>query len=243
MDKTIFVALISATTALVSAGFAIWGQVRLRRMSAELDQMVRHEADRKESAKVARRYHEPLARAAYDLQSRLYNILNRNFTLRYLAQGNDRERAYAVNNTIFLIAQYLAWTEIIRVAIQYVDLGTSEQTRQFARLQDGIYSLFTTDTFPPPFRIFAGEQRAIGERMIRQTDDGPECIGYGEFLDRFAAPADPLLEFVRNDVAALEGDLEMARPRLIALQHALIELLEFLDPQYIRFDKAVRTRA
>lgn len=68
MDKAIWIAIISAVVALSSAAFNLWGPIKLRRLSSESD-----------AAQLARRYHEPLARAANDLQSRLYNSLVRGF--------------------------------------------------------------------------------------------------------------------------------------------------------------------
>jgi hypothetical protein len=129
----------------------------------------------------------------------------------------------------------LVWTEIIRREIQFIDLGEDEQTRQLARLQDDIYSLLQTDGFGRPFRIFAGEQRAIGESMISDGVRGLECVGYATFLDRLAKFPDALLEPVREDVRNLSARLPEALPRLVALQNALIDLLAFLNPEFIRF--------
>ncbi len=242
MQTAITVALISAAVALSSAAFAFWGQVRLKRLSSDIDGLQERERERRDAAKVARKYHEPLARSAYDFQSRLYNLLGKDFAGRYLDRGNERERDYAVYNTVFLIAQYFAWTEIIRIAIQYVDLGSDDQTRQFARLQDKIFALFTTDRFPSAFRVFAGEQRALGEWMIRQTDLGPECVGYGTFVERMRSNegTDPIARYLADDVKQFASDT--AGRRLAEIQNALIDLLDFLDPACVRFDKMNRTK-
>src|SRR5262249_50374327 len=71
------------------------------------------------------KFSEPLARAAYDLQSRFYNILQLELIDMFLVRGDDREKAYVVNNTAFLIGQYLCWTEMVRREIQYIDLGSN----------------------------------------------------------------------------------------------------------------------
>jgi hypothetical protein len=63
---------------------------------------------------VVSRFKDPLAHAAYDLQSRTFNILKQAFLNRYYANGAAREKEYAVENTVFLLAQFLGWTEIIR---------------------------------------------------------------------------------------------------------------------------------
>lgn len=173
----------------------------------------------------------------YDLQSRLYNILQMNLLEIYYVSGDERSRSYAVDNTTFLVAQYFAWTEIVRRDIQYIDLGQDEQTRRLARLRDEIYTLFQTVSFGPVLRVFAGEQRAIGERMIYTGPRGLECLGYAAFLDRMETGADRLTAALQGDIRALGTNPAAAHPRLTALQHALVDLLEFLDPDYIRFPR------
>ena len=235
MKTELLVAMISGAVALSAGALAVWGQFRSARLAAEMEELRLAEQRHIESEKALSRYREPLARAAYDLQSRLYNILEQGLIAAYFDNGDERERSYVVDNTAFLIAQYLAWTEIIRRDIQYIDLGQDEETRKLARLQDGIYAIFQTDRFNRIFRIFAGEQRAIGERMIRDAERGPECAGYAAFLDQLAKAPDPLLEPIREDVRNLSTRFQDARPRLGALQNALIDLLAFLDPNFIRF--------
>jgi hypothetical protein len=242
MRTELIVAIISAAVALASAAFTLWGQVRTTRLAAELESLRLAEQRRFEAERTAARYREPLARAAYDLQSRLYNILRQNLLGVYLDKGDERERSYVVDNTTFLVAQYFAWTEIVRRDIQYIDLGRDEQTRRLARLQDDIYSVFQTDRYSRLFRVFAGEQRAIGERMIREGPRGLDCIGYATFLDQAAKRNDRLIEGLRTDVRALSAHLPGARPRLVALQHALIDLLAFLDPDFVRFSRERRTK-
>ena len=242
MKTELLVALISGAVALSAGALSVWGQFKSARFAAELEELRLSEQRRIESEKVVFRYREPLARASYDLQSRLYNILEQHLIAVYFDNGDERERSYVVDNTVFLVAQYLAWTEIIRRDIQYIDLGQDEQTRQLARLQDDIYALFQTDQFDRIFRIFAGEQRAIGERMIREGTRGPECVGYAAFLDHLAKAPDPLLEPIREDVRNMSTRFQDVRPRLVALQNALIDLIAFLDPKFIRFPEERRTK-
>lgn len=242
MRMELIIAVISGAVALFSAGIALWGQTRTTRLAAELETLRLADQRRFEAERTAARYREPLGRAAYDLQSRLYNILRQNLLPVYYDQGDDRERSYVVDNTSFLVAQYFAWTEIVRRDIQYIDLGQDEQTRRLARLQDEIYSLFQTDRFGRHFRVFAGEQRAIGERMIKEGPRGLECLGYAAYLDQVTKSNDRLIEAMRSDVRSLSANLSQARPRLVALQHALIDLLEFLDPDFVRFPKDRRSK-
>jgi len=243
MSTELLVALISAAVAVVSAALAFWGQARTARLESELERLRLSEQRRFEAERTVARYREPLARAAYDLQSRLFNILQQNLLGVYYQRGDEHERSYVVDNTAFLMAQYFAWTEIVRRDIQYIDLGLDEQTRQLARRQDEVYSLFQTDGFDRLFRVFAGEQRAIGERMIREGTRGLECLGYAAYLDQLATSKDRLLEALRADVRTASVRLVPARPRLVAIQHALIDLLAFLDPDFVRFPRERRTKA
>lgn len=242
MKTELLVAIISGVVALSAGALAVWGQVKSARLAVELEELRLAEQSRIESEKAMSRYREPLARAAYDLQSRLYNILEQGLISVYLDNGDARERSYVINNTTFLIAQYLAWTEIIRRDIQYIDLGEDGQTRKLARLQDDISALFQTDGFDRAFRIFAGEQRAIGERMILGEEHGPTCAGYAAFLDQLSRGSDPLLEPIQLAVEQLSTGLHHARPRLVALQNAFIDLLDFLDPNFLRFPEERRTK-
>lgn len=235
MDRELIIAIIAALVALAGAAITIWGQVRTARLSSNLQAIARDEERRFQAEKTGSRYKQPLATAASDLQSRLYNILELGFVNAYLVADDPRARQYAINNTAYVVAQYFAWTEIIRRDLQYVDLGEDTITREFARLQDNILSLFQTDRLPRVFRVFAGEQRAIGERMVRDTPRGPECIGYASFLDTIATDCDPLIQRLRQDIESLDDPLNDARPRLAAIQGALIDLLSFLDPAKVRF--------
>jgi hypothetical protein len=242
MNTELIIALISAAVAIVSAILAIWGQMKSARLAVELEDLRAAENRRLEREKSVARYREPLGRAAYDLQSRLYNIIQQKFIKVYLDNGSERERTYAIKNTVFLAAQYFAWTEIIRRDIQFLDLGADDKTRELARLQDRIYSLWQTDAYGPLFRVFAGEQRALGEEMICDSARGPNCMGYAVFLEETKQTKDQLLNALKADVQDLSSRLPEARVRLIAIQNALIDLLDFLDPNFIRFPKERRTK-
>ena len=242
MEKEVILGLVSAAVAVISAFLAIKGQITATQVASELESLRLAEIRRIDAEKNTAKYREPLAHAVYDPQSRLYNILTLDFLGEYYIRGDERSRAYVVENTTFLIAQYFAWTEIVRRDIQYIDAGGNEQTRTLARLRDGIYTLFQTDRYHRLLRVFAGEQRAIGERMIFEGPRGLECIGYAAFLFRVDTGLDSLTAALRDDVQNVGMDLKSAAPRLVALQSSLVDLLALLDPEYIRFPRNWRTK-
>src|SRR5215813_5525248 len=242
MDKAMIPSVISSVVAIGAAVIAAWGQLRVKRLEAQLA-LQKVQADRRAATEqTARRFREPLGRAAYELQSRIFNIVRGGFFAAYLEKGGDRTRLYAVEHTVFVIAQYFAWTELIRREIQFIDLGADEETRKLAHLQHRIYSICQTDRYSPLLRVFGGEQHAIGERMIREGPRGPQCIGYASFLDYLKSDPDPLICALEIDVKSLGQCLEHALPRLFDLQHSLIDLVVFLDPGEVRFPRKNRTK-
>lgn len=250
METSLIVALIAGGVALVSAAGNVWTSIRTAERSsanARLLDELKSERERAHDAAQRQReiskYSEPLARAAYDLQSRLYNILRLNFVDTYLGRGNPREQAYVVDNSCYVVAQFLCWTELIRRDVQFIDLDGSNRTLALTRCQDRLCHLLGSDRYGAAFRIFAGEQRAIGEALIWAPLGESECMGYGGFLQTFPPGANPLIDAVRGDVRALAADLASASERLVMLQHALVELLDLLDPQGIRFPADHRTKA
>jgi hypothetical protein len=126
--------------------------------------------------------------------------------------------------------------------------GSAKENREIVNHLSGISSILTRDSFPDLlFLVLRGDQRAIGEIMIEsQSSEGLGCIGYAAFcakLDTEESFADWFKTLMR-DIDELVTD-EVPRPRLITLQHRLIDLINFLDPDSIRFpdwhrDKVLR---
>ena len=78
--------------------------------------------------------------------------------------------------------------------------------------------------------------------MIRETGRGADCMGYAAFLSQLESSEDPVIAALKADTGQLGSRLADARPRLAALQNALIDLLEFMDPDYVRVPEAKRTK-
>lgn len=234
MDKTITVALVSGLlgliTAIASAIYSAW----LGRRTKALERLEERKKERSQ-------FDEPFFRAAFDLQSRIFNILEDNFIEQFLGfSTNERERNYAVDNTVFLIAQYMCWAGLVRREIQYSLLDEMKGLRARQAAQNTVEEAWRNDDYSSILRIFAGEQRAIGEALIRTNGSRSDCIGYGAFTQAFKRGGDPLIDALRNDIQSLSKGPEEAVDRLRAVQHSLIDLLYTVDPKFIRFPEAVR---
>lgn len=217
--------------------------VTLEEIKTELLRNAKSEDRTIEYEMIMKRYKGPLLHAVYDLQSRLYNVIVQGLIDAYYTHGNEGEKEYVVNNTVFVIAQYFAWTEIIRREIQFIDFRDSDNTKKISELRDNIYGLWQTDGFSDPFRVWAGEQRAIGELMIEDVNEHHTCIGYAAFLNKLKENNETLFKKLQNDVVSLSNSGSQSFPRLREIQHALIDILDYLDPEYIRFPKERRSYA
>ncbi len=204
------------------------------------------------------RYRDALLWSAFDLQSRIYNILHgfdvsrrpgrRGFMGAFLVDGTEQQANYVRRSTAFVFAEYLGWVEIFRRDLQFLDLGDSKSNRQtmflIATVSETLSAAVMSET--ECFRIFRADQRAIGELMIDPGSKPGErrCLGYAAFCAMLAsggAPAEWVQELISHvELAALEPD--KAQDRLTRLQHQLIDLIDLLDPEGQRFPSTQRSR-
>lgn len=228
----------SLVTALIAAGAAIATTVFTNIISAR----VATRALKREQAETLERYRKPLMRAAQDVQSRLYNILCKDFLAAYLGGTDDEDQQYAAESTLFVIAQFFAWNEIMRRDVQFADLET-EKTGPLSAKLNQVTRAWASDEHGRMFQIFSAQQRAIGERMIRVTGVRSDCMGYADFCDEVSAGRIPHLMKIRKELWLALADLEPRRHRLRKIQHALIDLLNILDPACTRLPAGDRFRA
>lgn len=240
-DTTLIVALISAATAIGAAVFTFVGQRRLEQLKHELSSARDAEEKKDRAATTLAKFRDPLLRSAHSLQSRCFNIVQQGF-LRIYYNKSDRDREYASRHTMFVFAEFLGWVEVLRRDVQFLDLGDKDDTRQLQRLLAEISSTLLTDALPPSFRIFSGEQRAIGELMLVERARGQganfDCIGFAEFASLLEEP-DFFYWFGRLDESISKASASNDVPeRLVLTQHKLIELIDFLDPDKLRVPSA-----
>jgi hypothetical protein len=236
--------VVSLAGAVISAAAAVTTVVLTRRASVR---------DRRAAAaELALRYREPLLHAAFNLQTRLYNIASptHRFLERFLARGTTAEAEYARLNTVYLLGQYLCWSEILRREGQFIDPVDLRRDREVMAAMEGVREVLSDSfTFTDPvLRVFRGEQRAIGEVLLTRTDNpservGPrlDCLGYAAFV-KVQDDKDTARWFTTllEDVDRLAGELDEHHDRLVALQHALLQLINLLDPNGDRVSAQLR---
>ncbi len=211
-----------------------------------------------EATQALRHNRDPMLRAVFDLQSRIYNIVAREFLRRYWKDGDREGRTYALASTLWLFGQYLGWVEILRREVQYLDIGSRAANREVQRRLNDVSAALASDSQGEKgfFILFRSDQRAVGEFMVteRETQDGkrPDCLGYSEFIEELVrlseGAAEGRIEVLESPVfawfrrcAAEFGPAAAAQPtdpsmaRLIRAQRRLINILDLLDPDLERY--------
>jgi hypothetical protein len=221
--------LLSVVSVILSGFFA----VRTTRLSHKLDAERARAMEEESAIRAAERVYEPLAMAAAELQSRLYNIVETGWVplmKRYESHGD-----YALTSTAFLFAHYFGWIEARRQAV-LSSSGEGRRDEEVQHLIDGVLKILRRSDDSEGFLFFTTEQRAIGELMCTWEVNPvtgartPQVMGYAAFEHRFHKKSEFAKWFgpVHTGMALVSaGDVR----RLVAIQHALVRLIDTLDPK------------
>lgn len=167
IDTGSIVAIGSAALSILAAVISGVMAQRSRRLEHELQQEQHRATKAEKTEEIISRYREPLLLAANSLQSRLFNGLALDYLPKYLHCGDPDEERYARDFTVYTVAEYFCWVEVIRRELRFLDLGSEDRTREFNRHLETVSHVFgTTNIEQEHFRIFRGRQRAIGELMM-----------------------------------------------------------------------------
>jgi len=249
MTSTILVAVISGIVAVTGIVLSSYATVRTIRIQNELEMRRQQASGRDAIEEVMAQYKNPLLRSAIDLHGRIYSIMKVDFVKRHLKSDDTEWRDYAKASTLFRIAEFFGWIEILRQGVQFLDLGDQGRSRELATLLQRISLAFAnTHQFPnAAFRLFRDEQRAIGELVIETLPSdhrGYQCMGYARFVGRLELDPAFARWFSRlgDEMDLMIDPLPGYMDRLTNVHDELISLLEFLDPGGIRYPTADQAR-
>jgi hypothetical protein len=230
-------AIIAALAAVVASVLARRAVVRDRRLAAD---------------ELAGRYRVPLLHAAFNLQTRLYNIGRQDFLRIFLSNGSASDADYARYNTVYLIGQFLCWAEILRREVQLLEPLNRGRDQDIMTAMENVRYLFADSRtyHDPVLRVFRGDQRAVGEVLLTAVDSpadriGPrwECIGYAAFVEAVSDQQNSIRRWMDPLIASineLATDYQAHSARLIELQHGLVELINLIDPEGQRIPTSLR---
>lgn len=240
------VAVVSAVFSLGAGIFSARANRKAREFEHELERRRKAEDEVAAALRILRQYRDPLLDAAHTLQSRIYNIVRQSYLNIWLRCGDPEQERYARDYTVYALAEYLTWVEIVRRELRFLDVGDEDHNRQLMALLMNAQRTIQSSALRGPFLVFRGHQRAIAEVMMVPTGapDGPrhECMGYAAFCRRLEEDEDFRVWFdrLRREVDELvERDRD---DRLVRLQNDLVDLIDHLDPKALRIPAQYRAR-
>ena len=163
---TLVVACISAAFSIFSlvAGYFVNRNFEQFKIRLAASQAATERAE--DAQRLVAKYRDPLLRTAYDFQSCMYNLLRPGG----FRGGSDPE--YFRLNTLFVLAEFFGWLEIIRRDMQFLDIGAVHETKKLNvriwKIQECFINM--TPDYPDALHIYRGQQRAIGELMIAPVE-------------------------------------------------------------------------
>ena len=230
MDSQIALALIASLTSLAVAVGGI-----------PLNYLIGKRLRRQHDLDMMSHYRDPLLQATADLRSRLVSILAEDFLGRFFIRGKEEQKVYAVRHTLFVFAEFLCWIEVLRQGVSFLDLGDDTRNRKMMKHITVIRRVMFDNQMDQLFWIVTGYQRALGELMIRPDDPSRvrdrQCIGYAEFCSRLETDSTFARWFngLAADIPELANRKIIRIDRLVALEKAVADLIDFLDPDNVRY--------
>ncbi len=233
MDTTGWITTITLVLSVTSVILTGLFSIRTARLGHQLEAEREQRHEEQSAIKAAERVYEPLAQAAAELQSRIFNIVETGWVplmKRYESHGD-----YAVTSTAFLFAHYFGWIEARRQAV-LASSGEGGRDVSVQRHIDGVLKVLRRSEDSEGFLFFTTEQRAIGELMLtwdvfEETGTRiPNVAGYAAFVERYRADED-----FRHWFAPINSGMDLVSKgdnrRLVAIQHELVALIDELDPK------------
>jgi len=191
-----------------------------------------HERERKkERLRESALYVNPFLSAGEDLQSRIYNILERGGLDSLRKRYSDGSYA---EETLYLIVRYFGW------AVAAERHGPHTQNPVVMRLMSAVRNAFATSASAQhvgAFNFFHPEQKALG-KLVMTTMEGQhgvelDTVSYYEFKKLLASPPLSESESVKETLEALRNadsaESLPGRDRLAEAQNQLVELISYVE--------------
>jgi hypothetical protein len=177
------------------------------------------------------RYRAPLLAAVDDLGRRVNNVRNDGF-LAYFDVEDMRDTALL--STLFRVAQYLGWVEIIYGHSDRLRFESDKATKAVTDTLGDIGWILAADEFDRANEndfttsrlvLWREEQRAIGELMRHEGND-PRCIGFATFVDDYESR---FSRWFATFASQLKDGSVSGTNRLAELHRVLARLIRQLD--------------
>ena len=159
-------------------------------------------------------------------------------------KGNGKGRENALEISGFMLAQFLAWTHILKEETQF--LAWSED-KHWKGLRSVIYKIEDEidrriDRANLQYAAQPADRLVISENAVLPGETGMHAIGWTKFKEQyestFQEPLDFLTSQIEKSIKAKAKEEKVYDERLRRMQHLIVDLIKILDPeQYINLDR------
>jgi len=220
---------------------------------------------RETNYEISKKYSRPILLAASELQARLWEITQRQATSSkpLFLQEDDSEpfsstysmtRKHFLIGTVYLFGKYFAYIEILKKKAQFLELKKINNSRSFSLLIRVVERALAETELRKKSKIqiksdkqlFKLQQAYIGEKLIIVNDGEVSCMSFAEFYDKFDSEFSKLQDFedlIEILTRAVSKDQEnFCLARCCLLGNALVDLINFLDPNHQYISKIDREK-
>lgn len=176
------------TTSIILSVVSLVGAIGVALFTGYMTYAGEERKRRQEINKLVRQYRDPLLTAAFDLQDRMWELLEKQITHTDRRRGNGEENVGIF--TCYLFAQFIAWTHALKMRAQFLAFQEDRPTRDLRGILYKISDELSTNRYDnsgQTFRLWPGHQLAIAECMMVKDEKTGEIkpMGWHEFRLKF----------------------------------------------------------
>jgi len=213
-----------------------------------------HFTRRREIIEVKRKYSTPILLAADQLRKRLRNMIE--LIERIEKEGDwlplepppdpqTNPEGYYYYSTLYTVAHFLGWQQILRQEVVYLDFTTTKETKTFEDFMRVIDRGFSE---PKLFgKEYDGDKwvvsyvlQSIGDSMILKEDGRRYAMGFASFVKLLDETDDKQMKSSLADLGEIFGGLnrkDFRFRRIVAIHAILNAFVEYADPTHLRTEE------
>jgi len=226
------------TASIIIASISMVGAIIAALFTGYITYAAEEHKRRREIKAEVRKYSRPLLLTTNDLQNQLWKLIETPITKFDQEERNGKENLEYF--TCYLLAQFLAWKNILKVNTQFLAFYEDESSSDLRVILSKIEDELSTSRYDRSgwnFRLWPGHQLAIAENMVVLEKETGQLrpMGWHQFKDDFENKFGIYFGYFQTSITEmLDAKKKQTHgvpdQRLRRLQHFLVDLMDTLDP-------------
>lgn len=214
-------------------------EVHRNQLAQQIQEKQEERQGKKQLEDLTTRYSQPLLIAAYELEARLYELLEYPISKQHLEseEGLDDIKIF----TCYKFARFLAWTHILKSRTQYFSFTKDSKLKNIGGLIFRLDEEFDRrrDKFGQNIGVWPGSRILVSERMLRDASNEKEIPldtivkDYKDFRhdweNDFRSPMGYFCQWIDDLVAGRKEREAHWDDAMRCTQHNLVDMIEVLD--------------